>query len=493
MSVPVEGADGSHPVVDTILTAAAIIPMDGPSHIISDGAIAIDHGRITALGPSADIARRYAGRRVIDVGFSAVLPGFIDVHAHLPQTLLRGRHRSAGSGASFLPFLITPLMTPADTRALGRVGCLEALRFGTTTVQASMNNMAALAEAVHETGLRAVLAEEICDFDYTAAARGQLIPAPGQSALQLQTAIHVADAWQGRAESRITTAIAPLAPDLVLPATYGAIREYSDRYGTLVATHLAQTTDERQRIHDAYRISPVAHLHNLGVLGPRLIAAHCVLASDHDTTMLHHTGTAIAHCPRGYLMDGLTAPLARWLAKGIRVGLGTDDVSHNMWETIRAARYGAAIRTAAGDPHITDYKLLELATRQGAEALGIQHMTGSLTPGKQADLQVIALRSPAHTPTADLLESLICSADTEITHTLVDGRIVHGSMRDASADLDTALHEAEASASRLWQVLRTRYPHDAGSPLLPGGPDLDEERSAKPGLYAPASEPSAYT
>ena len=125
--------------VDTIVTARVVVPMTTARDVIPNGTIAIAGGRILAVGPAASVHRDYSAHRVIDTGNAVVLPGFVDLHAHVPQTFLRGQYQGVAKGTVFIPFLATPLITPEWTRVLGRVGVLEALSRGTTTVLASIN------------------------------------------------------------------------------------------------------------------------------------------------------------------------------------------------------------------------------------------------------------------------------------------------------------------------------------------------------------------
>jgi 5-methylthioadenosine/S-adenosylhomocysteine deaminase len=362
--------------------------------------------------------------------------------------------------------LVTDFLEPAHTLAFARVGCLEALDSGTTTVQVSMNHMEAMAQAVVETGLRANLAEEICEADYAAAAYGRYVEASGQGERLLDRALAFADRWQGVAPDRVRPALAPLAPDLVSPVLYQRVFHEAERRDILVTTHLAQSQREVTRVRARYGCSPVEHLYRLGVLGHRVLAAHCMEADASDATLLRDSGTAVLHCPRAYLLDGQTAPVAEWLRWGLRLGLGTDDVHHVMWETLRTAYYASCVRakqSGCPDDVLGFMTLLALATCGGADILGMTDV-GSLAVGKRADLQIIDVLHPKLTPTADLPSSLVLYGGTDcVRSVMVDGEIVTGEGATRPVDRQAWLIAAQEAARDVWTRIVARYPTIAPS------------------------------
>jgi len=208
-----------------------------------------------------------------------------------------------------------------------------------------------------------------------------------------------------------------------------------------------------------YGKTPVEHLHSLGVLGENLLAAHCIHADDGDLRLIRESGMGILYCPRPYLANGVTVPLARWLDAGIPVGLGTDNVYHSMWETMRAAFYAARTRAAGGEAAPSFYDLLELATIRGAEVLGMEGEIGSIEVGKRADLQLIDLRDPHLTPTVDLTSSLVLYGSTSSVETvLVDGRVVKEAGAVTTVDADLCLTQAQELCEEVWGELFRAHP-----------------------------------
>jgi 5-methylthioadenosine/S-adenosylhomocysteine deaminase len=198
----------------------------------------------------------------------------------------------------------------------------------------------------------------------------------------------------------------------------------------------------------------------MGLMGPDLIGAHCIFNTGNDLETMREANASILHCPRPYLLGGTTAPLARWLSLGIKVGLGTDNVYHSMWETMRAALYGARIKEGEGEPASpTYYKILELATIDGAKVIGMEDKVGSIEPGKKADIQLINLRHPHLLPTVDITSSLVLYGGTANVDTvIVDGKIVKQNGALTMKREDKILEEAQNNTTEIWDKLFTESP-----------------------------------
>ncbi|MFE3782681.1 amidohydrolase family protein [Amycolatopsis sp. NPDC059090] len=449
--------------VDLVVRAAYVLTMTEGASPLRGGAIAVDAGRVVRVGTAQSIDAQYLAKRTVDVGNAVVLPGFVDVHAHVSQTFLRGRQNGVFGAGPFLPFLVTDLLTDDRVRLFGLAGCLEALRYGTTTIQASLTSMPALAEAVELCGIRAVLAEEVCDMSYEDAAYGRYVHRPGQADVQLDRARLLVEDWHRSASGRIIAAVAPLAPDMVLPGTYRQIARFAHEYGVMVATHAAQSKFEMQRVAEIQGTTPIRYLSDLGTLGDMTLLAHCLYATAEDVAIVAEAGAAVAHSPRGFLLDGVVAPLSDWLSSGIRVGLGTDDVTHSMWETLRAARYAAAVR---GDRSITPYQMLELATLGGAAALGLSGEVGAIAPDLKADLQVVGCDGPEMTPMSDVAGSLVENGGANVNMVFVDGKIVFGPGRETKIDIPRSLDDVREENGRLWLDIAAKF-----------GPELSIDQS----------------
>ena len=244
--------------------------------------------------------------------------------------------------------------------------------------------------------------------------------------------------------------MAPKAPDLATAATYVKCREFADKHGLRMTTHLSQSWREVKQVQKLYDRTPPQHLRDLGILNGKLTGAHCTYATDLDTQLIAETGMGILHC------RSVTNPLLRWMDLDIPVGLGTDDYHHDMLQLLRENLAGQAARARliegaeqmlASDRRSsrpTYYELLELATRRGAETLGIDGEVGSLEVGKKADIIMLDLQNPYLMPTMDPLTSTVLyGSSRDVDTVIVAGRILKREGILTSLDLKEALATAQ--------------------------------------------------
>jgi 5-methylthioadenosine/S-adenosylhomocysteine deaminase len=306
------------------------------------------------------------------------------------------------------------------------------------------------ARAVEQAGNRVVLAADIEEVDLEKLGRGvyEYLPEKGEAAFERARALYLN--WHAKAEGRITTLMAPKAPDLATADTYLQCKGFADSHGLRMTTHLSQSWREVKQVQNLYGRTPPQHLRDLGVLNGGLTGAHCTYATELDTRLIAEAGMGILHC------RSVTNPLLRWMDMGIPVGLGTDDYHHDMFQLLRENLAGQAARArlieGAEEMLATDrrtsrptfYELLELATRRGAETLGIDGEVGSLEPGKKADIITIDLRNPYLTPTMDPLTSTVLyGSSRDVDTVIVDGRILKRDGTLTSLDLRVALATAQ--------------------------------------------------
>ena len=448
-------------MVDLLVKARVIYCMDGTKRIIKDGAVAVEEGCIVDVGSESELVREYTADRIIDAPANALLPGFVNVHTHLGEDFVRGVYGVVEEGLYDVLFPVMNFIDPRYMYSFGLVDCAEAVNAGVTTVQQSLNYMDAFAKAVEETGVRANIGEEISEFDYDKVKDGEYVFLPEQGKEMYERAVKLAQTWHGKADGRIQVCFHPLAPDMCTPQLYEKVKEEALSRGLKITTHLAQSLSEVRQVKKLYDKTPVEYLNDLGVLGGDLFAAHCIYTTENDLKILRETDSRILHCPRSWLLEGTTAALARWLEIGIKVGLGTDDVYHNMWEVMRAALYAARIRFALekGPRPPGFYELLELATIKGAKAIGMGDEIGSIERGKKADLQLIDLHDPHLTPTVDLTSSLVLYGSTASVDTvIVNGRVVKDNGVITTVNVNSCVDEAQALSDELWKKLFTAFP-----------------------------------
>ena len=397
----------------TVLSADWVLPVEGPP--IADGAVVIEDARIAAVGPADELGE---GERFED---AAIVPGFVNAHSHLEYAVYAG----FGDGLAFDRWIV--LHTERKARigwhefvAIARAGAAESLRSGVTTVaDASFSGAAAVACA--ELGLRATVYLEIF----------------GRGLEQLDTRFQVNRA---RIEhvlcDRVRLGISPHAPYTVSLELYAACREL----GLPLSTHLAESEAEQRWLTSgagswtvfAGVLPPplgktgIRALADAGLLGPDLVAAHCVKVDAEEIALLARHGVAVAHCPRSNALLGCgIAPLASLRAAGVRVGLGTDSPastpSFDMFEELRTALVAARAREERPDA-LSAAEALELATLGSARALGLEREVGSLVPGKRADLSVVSLRGSPYVPWEDPAAAVVFGGSPErVLLTLVDG------------------------------------------------------------------------
>jgi cytosine/adenosine deaminase-related metal-dependent hydrolase len=399
----------------SVVSADWVIPVEGEP--IRDGAVAIEDGRIAAVGAAAELGE---GERFED---AAIVPGFVNAHSHLEYAAYAG----FGDGLPFVPWIITHVERKRrigwdEHLAQARLGAAESLHSGVTTVgDASYSGAAAIACA--ETGLRAIVYLEV--FGAT----------PDDALARF-------DASRARAEGafseRVRLGVSPHTPFNASDEIYAA----TAALGLPVMTHFSESVAELEWLRDgtgplaefagiALLVEPagtsgIRRLADAGQLGSHITAAHCVQVDAGDIALLAANDVAVAHCPRSNALLGCgIAPLAELREAGVRVGLGTDSpgsaLSFDMFDEMRAAVFASRARGGRADA-LTAADALGLATLGSARALGLDGEVGSLAPGKRADVTVVSLRGSGWLPWEDAPTAVVLGGSPErVLLTLVDG------------------------------------------------------------------------
>ncbi len=397
-----------------ILSADWVVPVEGSP--IRDGAVAIgDDGRIVSVGPAGEIE---AGERFPD---AVIFPGFVNAHTHLEYATYAG----FGDGLSFGPWIALHVERKGrigfeEMESIARLGAVECLRSGITTV-GDCSFSGAAATACDALGLRAIVYLEVF---------GQVASVLSERFERLRELVSHA------LSDRVLLGISPHAPYTCTLELYRACAEL----GLPTATHLAESDAETEFLKTgkgswqafADMLVPplgktgIRALADAGLLGPRLLAAHCVQADAEEIELLAANDVAVAHCPRsnGYLGCGV-APLHALREAGVRVSIATDSPastpSFDMFDEMRAAIVGARARERRPDALSTS-DALELATLGGARALGLDAEIGSLAPGKWADLTVLSLAATPHLPWEDPVTATVLGGSPDgVLATLVSG------------------------------------------------------------------------
>jgi len=422
---------------DILIKDGFIATMDRDRTVYKSGDLYIDDGKIVSIGKDVEAPRN--PEYTMDARNKVVMPGFVNVHTHLQQ-YFRGVYELIGDFYKVnLP--LEGYRRPEDMEWLGLASCAEFIQGGSTTAMLIYTYPDGFAKAVEEAGNRMIMGADIEEVDLNRLKGGvyEYLPEKGEAAYKRAVDLH--RNWHGK--GLITTIMAPKAADLAEPETYLKCKGYAKEHGLNVTTHLSQSWREVQQVERLYGKTPPQHLHDLGILDEKLTGAHCTYATEKDTQMIADSGMGILHC------RSVRNPLTRWMDLGIPVGLGTDDYFHDMLQLLRenitgqgarARAVGGSLGMRAGNRLTRKpsfYDLLELATRRGAEVLGIDDKVGSLEEGKRADIIMIDMLNPFLTPTKDPLTSIVLyGTSSDIDTVIVDGRILK---RDgALTTIDTA-------------------------------------------------------
>lgn len=432
-------ANPSAEVVTMLLLARYVLPMNAP--YIEDGGVVVRDSGIVAVGTQAELLAAYPDEAVTDYGLAALMPGFVDVHTHLEYSVFRGV-------VDDLPYTrwkmevqrLEDLLTEDDWRDSAVLGSAEAIRSGITTI-ADVTHSGASLEAADSGGLRAVIYREVSSMD------------AGKAEAEVAAALDDMRAWEAQSDgARISIGIAPHGPYTCHPRLFQAVAEAVGTSDTHVSLHLAGSRDEYDFVKygssplgqdfrtqsgwgdEAWMptgVSPVRYVYQWGVLDlPNVLAVHCVHVDAEDIAVLKRTDVAIAYCARCNAKLGMgTAPLGKFLKQGLRVGIGTDSpASNSTMDVFAEMRTGLLIqRSLLGSKgFFTAEEFLRLATIGGARALRLDSITGSLEPGKRADVIAVDLSHSYQVPTGNPYSAVVHTSNQEdVLLTMVDGRILY--------------------------------------------------------------------
>jgi 5-methylthioadenosine/S-adenosylhomocysteine deaminase len=409
-----------------LVDGGLVLVMDEAGTVIPDGAVAIRGSRIAAVGPSAELARRYPGARRIDASGRIVMPGLINAHTHVPMTLFRGVADDLDL-KGFLYGRIFPLearfVDDEFVRWGTRLACLELLEGGVTTFVDMYYFEDAIAEEAARCGMRAVVGETLVDF-----------PAPDNKAWAdaLAYTERFLVRWHG--DPLITAAVAPHATYTVSPEHLREAHTLAAKHDVPMLMHLAEARYEVKFIREKYGKGPVEYAAGLGILDDRVVAAHMIFPTPAEIALLAERKVGVVHCPQSNMKGGSgVAPVPALLAAGVAVGLGTDGAASNndlsLWEEIDTAAKLAKVTT--GDPTVLPARTaLAMATRLGAQAVGMEHAIGSLEVGKQADLILVRTDSIHQIPHYDPYSLLVYATKAgDVDTVIVDGRVVMAARR----------------------------------------------------------------
>ena len=403
--------------IDTLILAAHVAPVI-PRAVLDDHAVAVHEGRILALLPRDQAFARFEARRVVELDRHLLVPGFVNMHCHAAMSLMRGL-------ADDLPLMtwLQQHIWPAEVKHVqdefvhdgSLLAFAEMLRGGTTLVNDMYFYPGATARAALRAGIRASLGIIAIEFPsaYAPDAQGYL-----------QKGLATRDAYRG--EALLTFTLAPHAPYTVSDNTLRHIAVLAEELDLPIHTHVHETREEILTSVEHHGMRPLERLKKLGIVGPRLIAVHSVHLEEGEMDVMAREGVTVAHCPSSNmkLASGI-APVAALRSRGVRVALGTDGAaSNNRLDMMTEMRTAALLaKVASGDARVANaFETLEMATIEGARALGLEGEVGSIEPGKSADLTAVELSSFETLPSYRPASQLVYAAGREnVSHVWVAG------------------------------------------------------------------------
>jgi 5-methylthioadenosine/S-adenosylhomocysteine deaminase len=424
-----------------VLAGGAVLTVDPNDTLLPAADIRIEGARIAAVGAPGSLAR--PGDTVIDCRDALVMPGLVNTHTHAGTALFRGLVEDAprdfwAAGRYRVPG--QEHYTVADYAVSARAACAEFLLNGVTTIADRLSGMDVIAPAIDASGIRAVVGQTIGD-------------ATGRADWRVSDAV-VERFGTDPARARVTAGLAPHALDSCSDALLKDCARRAERLGARVFLHVAQSRPEVDAVRARGHAGALACLIAAGLAGPHVVAAHGIYLSDAELDAWPRHGIALAHCPASNLkVEARTVAIHR-LVGTVAVGLGTDwTASDNAMDLMAEARLAALVgKLKADDPRVLSVReMIRMLTREGARALGLEALIGSVAVGKRADLVVLDLTRLAANPRHDLAANVLYAMSPRaVRDVLVDGvvRVRAGKLAGDDEAALAAAHDAVAAKAR---------------------------------------------
>ncbi len=443
--------------VDFLLTGGTVVTMNEQFDVYVNGAVAVRDDSIVAVGAAAEIAAAYQTAETIDCTGQVIMPGLVNAHTHIPMTLLRGLNDDLRLDVwlGYLMPLEREFVTPEFVKLGTRVACAEMIRSGITSFADMYYFEESIAEATAEIGMRALLGETILIF-----------PAPDAETYEdaLIYCRRFIERWNDH--PLIQPAVAPHAWYTGTPEMLRACADLARAFDVPLHTHVSETRLEVQNCREQHNM-PVVHWNmKNGLLDTKLLAAHCVHLDQGEMYNLKKAGAGVAHCPTSNLkLSSGIAAVGQMLEMGLNVGVGTDGPASNndldIFEEVRLAALLA--KTQSGDPTVLPARqALEAATIGGARAMHMADITGSLEPGKRADIAIVDMdgihNQPQFNNHADAVYSRLIYAakSTDVAHVMCNGRWLMQNRQLLTVDEAAAKAEAAQVAGQIDAFVQER-------------------------------------
>jgi len=427
-------------------------------HLVSPGqpirrnaALRIESGRITWTGPREQAA---PAPQVLNGRGALCLPGLVNTHNHTPLMVVRGMVEDLGFAPAYTPGIPQGhWLSDEETYLLARLGQMELLMAGCTTVVDYYRAPEALARAAMETGLRAFIGGRVMDADTAELAAGRFVPDAALGERTLRDSLDLIARWDQAGGGRIRAVHTLHAPDTCSRALMQEVARLAAVDGRPVHTHLTQSPMEVEQVRTREGISPVQLLDEIGLLNPALFAAHGIYMDQADIALAGGAGIHLCHAPIGNASFGASAPVLPLRDAGVKITLCTDTKSADMFEAMRMAISAARVRAQS---FVLDAAtVFGWATEGGAQALGLADL-GRLEVGYRADLVMLDPLAPNLAPVVDGCGVIVhAGSANNVRHVFRDGEHLVADGRPTRLDQEAVLREAQAVADRLWARART--------------------------------------
>jgi len=410
--------------IDILLTNATVLTMDHAFNRYEPGAVAVNGNNIIAVGPADELRSVYNPNEIMDCGGKVLMPGLINAHTHVPMTLLRGLADDLRLDVWLMGYMMPverEFVTPEFVRLGTQLACSESIRSGVTCFADMYYYEDEVAKATAEAGLRAVCSQTILKF-------------PSPDAESYEVALDYAREYIQRWKDHplITPGIAPHSPYTCTQEILEASAALAAEFDVPLHIHIAETAIEVENSNHQHGMPVVPYIQKHHLLEAKTIAAHCVHIDESEMHMLHRFNAGVVHNPTSNLkLSSGIAPVTKMIEMGLHVGIGTDGpASNNDLDMLEEIRLTALLaKGSTGDPTALPAKTaLSMATRMGAQALFIDKITGSLEPGKRADIILLEI-SPLHNaprfhrdPDGIYAQLVYAAKSNDVTDVMVDGK-----------------------------------------------------------------------
>jgi 5-methylthioadenosine/S-adenosylhomocysteine deaminase len=462
--------------VDRIVTGGHVLTMNDAGSLYSPGAIAITGTTITAVGPLADITARYTAGEVVECPDDIVIPGLVNAHTHVPMTLLRALADDRRLDVWLMGYMMPverEFVSPDFVRLGTLLACAEMIRSGVTCFADMYYFEEDVARATVDAGMRALCGQTVLKF-----------PSPDARSYEDSLAYcrEFVAHWVGH--DLVVPAPAPHAPYSTTSQILRSSVALAVEFNVPLHIHLAETAIEQEDSRRVVGMPVIPWVKKHGLFDAKVLAAHCVHVDDGEMRTMLRAGSGVAHCPTSNLkLASGMAPVRRMVEMGLHVGIGTDGPASNndldMFEEMRLAALLA--KGTSGDPTaLPARQALELATREGARALHLDHLTGSLVPGKRADLAVVAVNALHQTPRfardpeAPYGQLVYAGKASDVRHVMCNGRWLMRDRELLTLNAGELAYAARDWARRIDAFLIARE-HDVLQKLVAVGGVAQEE------------------